>query len=375
MLTHRQYLQARVHALQQRITAWKVSALLLTNPRDIYYLTGFTGEDSWALVPRNNLRSPRNSRPARVHILSDFRFQEELAHVAPQAVRHIRKGLLSAELQKVARQLRLRKLALQSDYLTLAQRKKIAGVLGAANLRDVDDGLLQQRSVKDAGEVAAIRRALAIQQQAFRKMRAWLKPGRTEYEVAAYLDYQMRLLGAEGSSFPTIIAADANASLPHAVPGPRKIRAGGTVLIDWGARYRGYCGDLTRVLALGSMPAKIREIYRIVLEAQLAGIAAIAPGKALQEVDAAARKIIKKAGYAQHFGHGLGHGIGLNIHEQPVLAPQAKGVLEPGQIVTVEPGIYLPGIGGVRIEDDILVTANGATVLSDLPKDLASAVV
>jgi Xaa-Pro aminopeptidase len=176
-------------------------------------------------------------------------------------------------------------------------------------------------------------------------------------------------------SFPSIIAADANASLPHAVPGKKKIKAGGIVLIDWGAKWGGYCSDLTRVVAVGKMKPKIREIYKIVLDAQVAAIDAIAPGKRLCDIDAVARRAIDKAGYGERFGHSLGHGIGLDIHEQPVLAAKAKGELRPGQVVTVEPGIYLPGVGGVRIEDDVLVTPRGRKVLSDLPKSLESAII
>ena len=365
MLGPGRLLPERLHTLRLRIAAWRVSALLLTNPNDIRYLTGFAGDDSWALILR---------RPGRSHILSDSRFEEEIGRCAPQAVAHIRKGALAEELKKVTRRLRVRRLALQSDYLTVAQRRKIAGVLGARHLVDVEDGLIQQRAVKTAAEIALIRKALHIQEQAYERTLAWLKPGQTESQIAAYLEYQMRMLGADGPSFPTIVAADANASLPHAVPGPRKLRRGGSLLIDWGARYRGYCSDLTRVIALGRMPPRIGEIYRIVLEAQLAGIAAIAPGRDLVEVDAAARGVIKKAGLGRRFGHGLGHGIGLDIHEQPTLSPKSKGVLEPGQVVTVEPGIYLPGVGGVRIEDDVLVTSTGHQVLSRLPKDLDSVV-
>ncbi len=185
----------------------------------------------------------------------------------------------------------------------------------------------------------------------------------------------MRSLGADGTSFPSIVAFGANASLPHAIPGQRKAKAGEVLLFDWGSRYGGYCSDLTRVVAIGKMPARMREVYQVVLDAQMAAINAIAPGKTLKEIDAVARNLIIKAGYGKQFGHSLGHGLGLNVHEQPNLSPRAEGVLEPGQVVTVEPGIYLPGLGGVRIEDDILVTPKGHEVLSDLPKDLESAII
>jgi len=239
----------------------------------------------------------------------------------------------------------------------------------------VYDGLLMQRAVKTPEEVSLIRKALAIQQEAFKRTCRFIKPGRSEVEVAAYLEYEMRKLGADGPSFNTIIAADANASLPHAIPGKKKIRKGGIVLIDWGAKYGGYCSDLTRVVGVGAMSRKMREVYQVVLDAQMAAIDAIAPGKKLADIDKVARDIITRAGYGKAFGHSLGHGIGLDIHEQPTLASRSVGELQPGHIVTVEPGIYLPGVGGVRIEDDVLVTPRGGQVLSSLPKSLESAMI
>ena len=203
-----------------------------------------------------------------------------------------------------------------------------------------------------------------------------LKPGQHEAELAAFLEYRVRALGADGVSFPTIVAADANAALPHAIPGRRKLKAGSSVLIDWGARFGGYCSDMTRVVALGKMKPKVREIYQIVLDAQLAAIDAIKPGVRQVDVDRVARDVIDQAGYGEQFGHGLGHGLGLDIHEAPRLSPLAgDGVLQPGHVVTVEPGIYLPGQGGVRIEDDVLVTERGHRVLTDLPKTLESAII
>jgi Xaa-Pro aminopeptidase len=360
------HLADRVRALQARLRRAGASALLVVNPRDIRYLTGFIGDDSWALIP---------ARASKVYILSDFRFEEQVAAEAPHAVAIMRKKGLAEELAALARKLRAARVAIQPEHTTLALRKALVKHLGAKRLMAIEDGLLMQRAVKDTGEVRAIRKALSIQQQAFRETCDFIRPGQSEYEVAAFLEYRMRALGADGVSFPSIVAADANASLPHAIPGSKKIRAGGVVLIDWGAKWGGYCSDLTRVVAIGKMKPKMREIYQIVLEAQVAAIEAIGPGKDLAEIDAVARKVIVDAGYGERFGHSLGHGIGLDIHEQPVLAGKAKGVLEPGHVVTVEPGIYLPGVGGVRIEDDVLVTARGHKSLSDLPKSLESAII
>jgi Xaa-Pro aminopeptidase len=356
----------RVRTLQQRLRRAKLPALLITNKRDIRYLTGFVGDDSWLLV---------RAASSQLHVLSDFRFEEQIRREAPHVKAVMRRRSLSEELAELVNGFELRRVGVQEEYVTLAQRKAMARRVGGKRLVDFSDGLLQQRAVKSEPEVAAIRKALTIQQEAYRRTLAFLKPGLREVEVAAYLEYQMRLLGADGPSFPTIVAADANASLPHAIPGQTKLRKGGIVLIDFGARWGGYCSDLTRVVGLGGMSAKMREVYQIVLEAQSAGIAAIKPGRPLKEVDAAARKVIDDAGYGPQFGHSLGHGIGLDIHEQPTLSGRSEGVLEPGQIVTVEPGIYLPGVGGVRIEDDVLVTARGGTILSSLPKDLKSAII
>ncbi len=360
------WLRDRVRTMQKRLRSTDASALLVTNPRDIRYLTGFIGDDSWALIPM---------RGGKVYILSDFRFQEQIQNEAPHAVAVMRKKGLAQELATLADRIKAKKIAIQPDSTTLSMRKTLAKHLGAKRLVAVDDGLLMQRAVKDAGEVKAIRKALSIQQQAFRETCDFIKPGLSEYEVAAFLEYRMRALGADGVSFPSIVATDANASLPHAVPGKKKIKAGGIVLIDWGAKWGGYCSDLTRVVAVGKMKPKMREIYQIVLDAQMAAIEAIRPGKRLGDIDAIARRVIDKAGYGERFGHSLGHGIGLDIHEQPVLAGKAKGELEPGHVVTVEPGIYLPGVGGVRIEDDVLVTPKGHKVLSDLPKSVESAII
>jgi len=360
------WLTNRVRILRKRIGEQECDALLITNPRDIRYLTGFVGDDSWALVRVNS---------AKIHVLSDFRFEEQIQREAPQVTAIMRKKSLTETLKTLVDKFKLKRVGLQASYVTVAERKAIAKQLGARSLTDLDDGLLMQRAVKDESEVKAITRALRIQEKAYQQTIATIKPGQTEEAIAALLEYNMRVLGADGTSFPTIAAADANAALPHAIPGRKKVRKGGLLLVDWGARADGYCSDLTRCIGLGGMKPKIREIYQIVLDAQMAAIDAIAPGKAMKDIDAVARDIISKAGYGKQFGHSLGHGIGLDIHEQPTLATRSVGELQPGHIVTVEPGIYLPGVGGIRIEDDVLVTERGKRVLSRLPKDLESAMI
>lgn len=342
----------------------QLDALLISHPPDIEYLTGFGGEDSWALLT-----------PRTVVILSDRRFEEELKRQCPFARSVMRRGSLAEAAGKVADQQKLKAIGVQGDALTVNQRQALVRQVGAGALRPIGPWLVDQRSVKDEHEIRLIQRAVRIQEKAFAELCEWIEPNMTERHVAARLDYLMRVHGATGASFRTIVAAGANASIPHHLPGETKLRRNNIVLIDFGARFGSYCSDMTRVVALGRMPRKMREVYTVVQEAQQAGIEAIKPGVAMKEVDAAARQVIVNAGYGRHFGHSLGHGIGLEVHEQPSLSPRSRGELKAGQVVTVEPGIYLPGVGGVRLEDDVRVTARGRRNLCSLPLSVDSAII
>ena len=359
-------LKDRVKQTQKRIREWGADALLLTNEPDIRYLTGFHGEASWAIVP---------ARSSKLTVISDSRFDEEIDRQAPQVTKVIRKAGLTEEVKKIAGKKSFKRVALQKNHVSMVVHEAIQKKLGKRRLMYVDDGMLDQRAIKDKGEIALIKKAGQIQCEALKKTLKFIKPGMTENVIAGHLEYQMRLAGAEDYAFNSIVAADGNAALPHAIPDKKKVRKGGVLLIDWGAMYEGYRSDMTRTYALGKWPRKMEEVYKIVLEAQLTAIDAIAPGESLKKIDKIARDIITKAGYGKEFGHSLGHGIGLNVHESPNLHKKAKGVLEPNQVVTVEPGIYLRGVGGVRIEDDILVTAKGHKVLTNLPSDFKSAII
>ena len=359
-------LRERLRACRARVREMGVEALLVTDPRDVRYLTGFSGEDSWLLV---------RSRAQRPHLLSDARFAEQIEREAPHVAAVIRDGSMGDALEKLLGRLRVETVGLPAGSVTLAQQRALKRKLGARRPRAVDDGLLWQRAHKDEAEIRAIRRAIRVQEAAYERALARIEPGMRERELAALIEYEMRVGGAEARSFPTIVAVAGHASQPHAEPGGRRVREGAGLLIDWGARVNGYCGDLTRVVALGRMPDRLRRVYDVVLEAQRAAIDAIAPGRSLYDVDRAARGVIEAAGYGDRFGHGLGHGIGMAVHEQPVLSPRAEGELAPGHVVTVEPGVYLPGRLGVRIEDDVAVTQRGRRVLSRLPTDPDSAII
>lgn len=341
-----------------------LDALLISNPPDIEYLTGFCGEDSWALLTRRT-----------VVILSDRRFEEEIERDAPFARAVMRRESLAHEAGKIASQQKLKTIGIQGEHLTVSQRQALVKAVGAKALQTIGSWLVDQRAVKDDDEIKLIQKAVRIQEKAFNELREWIKPGMTERHIAARLDYLMRVHGASGAGFRTIVAAGANASIPHHLPGETKVRRNNIILIDFGARFGSYVSDMTRTVALGKMPRKIREIYTVVHEAQQAGIAAIKPGVPLRDVDAAAREVIKDAGFGKEFGHSLGHGIGLEVHEQPSLSARSKGELQVGQVVTIEPGIYLPGVGGVRLEDDVCVTPRGRRNLCSLPADVDSAII
>lgn len=341
-----------------------LDAMLLSLPVDIQYLTDFCGEDAWAVVTHR-----------AVTLLSDTRFAEELSVDHPYARAVIRTGSLADELLKVVDGAKIKRLGIQAEHISVLERQQIAKAITAKRIVHTDGWLVEQRAVKDEQEIATIQKAIAIQQKAFKQTLTEIKPGMTEMKVAARLEFNMRQLGAQEPSFQTIVGAGPNSSIPHYTPAQAKVRKNQPLLIDFGARYNGYCSDMTRVVCLGRFSPKINEIYNIVRDAMLAAIDAIAPGVPLKDVDAKARKLIAKTGYAKQFGHGLGHGIGLEIHESPRLSPKSDGLLQPGQIVTVEPGIYLPGIGGVRLEDDILVTQSGHKNLCSLPTATESAMI
>lgn len=341
-----------------------VPALLIGHPPDVRYLTDLAIEDSWLIVTDTD-----------IWVITDSRFEQDAARNCPAARLVIRKGSAGDALASACGDAKVKELAFQAEHVTVAQHETLSEKLEGVRLTPTRQWLIEMRSVKDATELRMIRRALALQEQAFHQLMDQIRPGMSESEVATLLEYNMRWIGADGVSFPTIVAIGANGSYPHHRPGKTRVKANTPILIDCGAVAGGYCSDLTRVVAINGFSQKLTEVYNIVREAQLAGIEAIAPGKPLKDVDAAARQVIEDAGYGDYFGHGLGHGIGLEIHESPTLSHRSEGALREGQVVTVEPGVYLPGVGGIRIEDDVLVTAKGHRKLSTLPTDLESAII
>lgn len=363
----------RQSRLARAIADKNLDALLVTNPKDVGYLTGFLGGDSYLLC--HAAASASGAAPAPT-LVSDFRYKEELEPVeaAGLARVHIRSRSMVEAVCEVLEGAPTARIGVQGEQMTLAERASIQRRSRRKLVETV--GLLGElRIVKDQSEVALIRKAVRIQEAALDAVLPTIKPGQSELDIAAKLEYEMKVRGSAEAGFQTIVAAGAAGSLPHYRPTAAKVRAGKPLLIDWGAVYRGYHADMTRTFTLGKWPEKVREIYDIVLEAHQQAAAALAPGRTTVEIDKVARVHIARHGYAEFFGHGLGHGIGLNGHEEPrltnMLAPRP---LAAGMVVTIEPGIYLPGVGGVRIEDDYLVTENGAECLCRMKKDATWAV-
>ncbi len=352
--------------LRKRLRKCGADALLVTNFTNVTYLTGFTGDDSYLLVTKNGQV-----------LLSDFRYITQLEAECPGLELNIRTSGVPMldRIGQVVKQTKTSLLGFEASAMPVALRDTIAGKLTRTRLVPTTGLVEALRMIKDKSEIQQLRQSVWYAERAFGMLRSSIRPEQTEKEVANELEFNMRRLGAAGPGFASIVAVGPWAALPHATPGERRIGDDPLLLVDWGARGNLYRSDLTRVLVSGKISTKLRRVYGVVLKAQQKAIEAIRPGIAASEVDAAAREEIAKAGFGKNFGHGLGHGIGLDIHEEPRLSTTNHLPLRAGMVITVEPGIYLPGWGGVRIEDDVLVTATGHEVLTSVSKRLEDAVV
>ncbi len=351
----------RRDSLRDLIQSVDADSMLVTNFTNVRYLTGFTGDDSYLIVSTDGDL-----------LVSDPRYEEQLAEECPGLATFIRKPselLLDMTCQQLS-SLGLSSLIVESRSLSVDAFDQLSRRAGVGRLNKGDAQVETLREIKDSDEVALLRRAIAIAERVFTSVRAQLRSQQSEREIANEIDRQIRLLGGSGCSFNPIVAVGPRAALPHASPGESLIGAHPFVLIDWGATVAGYRSDLTRVLMTSKIPAKFSKVYETVLAAQTAAIAAMKPGVMVSEIDRVARDVIASAGMGKRFNHGLGHGIGLEIHEAPRLGKNFDRPLLPGMVVTVEPGVYYPGWGGVRIEDDILITPSGCEVLSSLPREL-----
>lgn len=335
-----------------------IEGMLITKPENRHYFSGFSGSAGTLLI------SDHESK-----LLTDFRYIEQAAAQAKQC-EILRYTASPYELlADTAVKLGLTRIGFESDFVTYDMYTKLTEGMSTIHLLPVQ--IDELRMMKDENEVAAIKKAVEIADSAFVHILSFIKPGISEQTVALELEYQMRKLGAEKPAFDTIVASGKRGALPHGIASKKIIELGDFVTMDFGAVYQGYHSDITRTICMGSPTDKQRELYDIVLTAQLAGVEAVQPGKTGREVDAVARKIIVDAGFGDYFGHGLGHGLGLYIHEDPRLSPSTtQTVLMENMVVTVEPGIYLPEWGGIRIEDTVLVSTDGCQILTASSKHL-----
>jgi Xaa-Pro aminopeptidase len=354
----------RLAKLRQTLADNDLDAIVISQPENRRYLSSFTGTRGVLFISPERtvlattfvyLEQARKQAPA----FELVRFQREFAEVWPNLV---------AEVNS-AQQCRARRVAFESAHLTVAEHGKLAAGADGAELVPTEGIVEGLRAIKDGNELDIIMKAVALADAAFAHIVEFLEPDMTESEVAWELEVYMRTHGAENVAFDLIVGAGPNGAMPHHEVSERVIGAGEPIVMDLGARVAGYHSDLTRTICLGQPDERFTEVYALVLRAQLAAEAAIRGGIVAGEADNAARQIITEAGYGEQYGHGLGHGVGLAVHEEPFIRQGAEEVLKPGMVFTVEPGIYLPDWGGVRIEDMVLVQEDGVQVLSRASKE------
>lgn len=364
------YLKARQKLVRDAMKELSLDAIMLTHPPDLAYLSNFTGEDSIGLITAKDF-----------FLVTDFRYKEQANIEAGWLSVTVRDGKMGDAVAKILADAKLRRIGFEANFTTVGQVDALQSALKtqakekahkddkSVELVPLDNVMVKIRRVKDDNEIDLIRKSIAIAEEAYEAIRGEIEVGQTENHLAGQLVFELRSRGASNSSFPVIVAAGANSSLCHYQPGETLVQKDQPLLIDWGALYKGYCSDLTRTLMIGRVSDRMKTIYKIVLEAQMTAINFLRPGVTTHQADRVARDVIDRAGFKEFFGHGLGHGIGRDIHELPSMNKNMQDEeLRPGMIVTVEPGIYLPGEGGVRIEDDVLITHSGCELLSGLDK-------
>lgn len=336
-----------------------LDALLVTSRESVYYLSGFSGSSGDLLITHD-----------AAYIFCDFRYTAQAAQQAPFYLRKDINGSIYKNLNEVLFIHHVSRLGVEDRELSHAAYKGMQHSFKDISVIGIGDMLSSLRTVKDYTELENMRTAARIADEAFAETVKLMKPGMTEIEVAAELEYHMRKRGSSGTSFETIVASGVNSAKPHGTASSKVLEHRDLVVMDFGCIYNGYCSDMTRTVAVGEASAEQRAVYNSVLFTQLKVLSAIGPGMLCADMDKLARNVLDTLGYAQYFGHSLGHGVGINVHEQPTLSPKSTGKLVSGTVVTVEPGIYLDGNFGVRIEDTVIITDNSIENLTNSTKEL-----
>jgi len=337
----------------------RTNALLATALPNLRYLTGFTGSNAALLLTDE-----------RALLFTDPRYRTQASRESDCEIR-IAKGPLSQEIAIAVQRLGLKSVAFERNRIGFEEYQALAEALAGVRLRPLTGAVEALRMIKSADEIAAIRNSVRLNSLALDQTLRHFKPSMTEVDLAAEIEYRMRRLGADGTAFDTIVASGERTALPHAHPMARRMQGDQLLLIDMGANVAGYASDMTRTFGLGKLDAKLRRMYRAVLESQLAAIDAVKPGASCAQVDRAARGVLRGYGLERLFVHSTGHGLGLEIHERPRVGRKEATKLEPGMTITIEPGVYQEGIGGIRIEDTVVVTTNGCEILTPTSKELA----
>jgi len=349
----------RLEALRHSMRSGRVHALLVTHLPSVRYLTGFSGSNAACLLTQRSFL-----------FATDSRYATQVRDEVSDARVLIVKGSLTRALLERARVPSGARIGFSPSTLSVSAFADLRAAQKRVTWKSMDTELTATFSIKDEDELDAIREAAAISDAVFVEMLAFIRPGMKESDIAAEISYRHRRKGADGDSFEPIVASGSRGALPHAGASDKRIRTGELVTLDFGCRVRGLCSDITRTIAIGKVAPRLRSMYNAVLGAQLTALAGVRAGVPARAVDAEARRVLRSKRLERWFRHSLGHGLGLDVHEHPRLAPKSRDILEEGQVVTVEPGVYIPGVGGVRIEDDVLVTAAGIELLTHAPKDL-----
>lgn len=353
------FYEKRLKNVREKLIQSDIEAFLVLKPENIFYMCGFTGE-GFLVVFQDN-----------IFLFTDFRYIEQAKMETFNIdIIEIKTGLNFYEkCIDLFKTKRIRTLGIEAQHIVYQDFEKLKENLNDILFIKADNIIEGFRQIKDSIEIEKIKKAQSITDKAFSHILGFIKPGVKERDLALEMEFFIKKSGGEDLAFPTIVASGERSSLPHGTASFRKLREGDMITFDFGAKYNGYCSDMTRTVFLGEPSKQEKDIYKIVLEAQNEVLNQIGPRKSASEIDKIARNIIREHGYGECFGHSLGHGVGIEIHEEPRLSPDSQGTLIPGMVVTIEPGIYIEEFGGVRIEDLVLITDNGYENLTASPKN------
>ncbi|MCS1350758.1 Xaa-Pro peptidase family protein [Mechercharimyces sp. CAU 1602] len=352
-------MERRIARLRHLMDERGIEAMLISHPIHRQYISGFTGSAGLVFI----------SSEVQL-LLTDFRYVSQAKEEAPQMTLVEMERQAYHTVSEQCDQFGIKTLHFEQDHLTYRQATELKAALKSTTLHPANQVVEKLREIKEETELKVMRQAAKIADDAYAQIIKEVRPGKTEREIALRLEFMMREMGATSSSFDMIVASGVRSAMPHGVATDKVMENGDMVTIDFGALYQGYCSDMTRTFMLGEPSEKQNEIYHIVLEAQQKALEAIAPGVKACEIDKVARDVITARGYGDAFGHSTGHGLGMEVHESPGISARTITELQPGMVITVEPGIYLPDVAGVRIEDDVIVTETGYELLTHTPKEL-----